>query len=42
MNAKVSAIAVGLIGIASFLVSAMRPELLRDAARVARWHHRWN
>jgi hypothetical protein len=42
MNAKAVAVTFGLIGTASFLVSAMRPELLRDAVRVARWHHRWN
>ena len=42
MNTKIAAITFGLIGAASFLVSAVRPDVVRDAVRVVRWHHRWS
>jgi hypothetical protein len=38
---KPTPIVFGLIGTLAFLVSALRPQLLGEAARFVRWHHDW-
>jgi len=40
MNRPTS-IMFGLIGTLSFLVSAIRPQLVGEGARYLRWHHGW-
>ena len=38
---KVVPSAFGVIGVIAFAVSALRPELVGEAVRYLRWHHRW-
>ena len=37
---KPTSIVFGLVGTLCFLASALRPELVRDAVRYARWQYR--
>jgi len=38
---KPTAIMFGAIGALSFVLSALRPELLGDGMRLVRWQRRW-
>jgi hypothetical protein len=38
---KPASIMVGLIGTLLFLASALRPRLVGEGVRFARWHHDW-
>ena len=38
---KVVPFTFGVIGVATFAVSALRPELVGEAVRYLRWHGRW-
>lgn len=40
MNRPTS-IVFGLVGTLSFLLSAIRPRLVGEGVRFARWHHDW-
>jgi len=38
---KSRSIVIAVVGTFSFLVSAIRPQLVGEGARYLRWHHDW-
>jgi hypothetical protein len=39
---KSAPIAFGIIGTLSFLISAIRPQLVAEGVRFVRWNRRWS